>query len=177
MTGSKYLLYLIFSLELFRSPSETMPLRRVRICHRTWRKSQPQESKSDMTRRTPIIAFIALLFGAAFLAQPAIAAECAKMMRCMHGHSDGHLPSAKEKPFCDCAQSAQKLLRYGCMPQKRSQVAPDINLSSHIDDGMPSPYDSPWLSQDWPWTAHRFFRVVDPAPGSPIFILNQTILC
>ena len=130
-----------------------------------------------MIKRTTNIVFITLFAGFAFLAQPAIAAECAEMMRCMPGHTEGHMPGAEDTTSCDCVQSTQILLRIGCMPQNRSQIAPDINISSHIDYGIPLQHDSMWICQDWLWTEHRFFTAVDPVPHCPIFILNQSFLC
>ena len=130
-----------------------------------------------MTRRTSIITFLTLFFGFTFLAQPAIAAECARMLGCMPDHSTNHLPGAKDDPSCTCTQSTQLLLRYICMPQNRSQIAPDMNLSSNIDDVLASQHVLGWLSQIWIDTADRCIAAVDPTPRNPIFILNQSFLC
>lgn len=130
-----------------------------------------------MNRRTAIITFITLFFGLAFLAQPAIASECARMMRCMPGHSQGHLPLTNDSPPCDCTQSTQVLFRYACMPQNRSQNAPDKSISSRIDDWIPLQCDIQWLPQDWHHTEDLTSTSVVPSTHTPIFILNQSFLC
>ena len=145
--------------------------------NRAEKTSQQSESNSDMDRRKFVISIYTFFLGLAFLAQPAIAAECAGSTECIPGHPKSHHPSPKDIPSCDCSQTTQLLHRYVCMPQNRSQFAPDINLSSHIGDLISSHFDIGSLDADWRCTAILNLKVAEPLAHRPIFLLNQSFLC
>ncbi len=130
-----------------------------------------------MGKKAIVITFFTLFLGLAFIVQPAIATECARLIESIPGHSKGHHPFSKDGPQCDCAQTSQLLLRYTCMLQNRNQFAPDINLSFNIEDVMASQLGIGWLYPNCRCTANLNFVVTEHLPHPPIFLLHQRFLC
>ena len=130
-----------------------------------------------MNRKRISIAAVIIFFGLGLVAQPLMAAQCAKMMACAPEHADHHRPGADNGHACVCLQTQMKLVNASCSSSKRGLAAPAVKPYPYNGFESPMAVGNRLTAMDLPWGTDCPNPQKGSIPLPSVYILNLALRC